>query len=404
MKKRMKKLRIFSAPMHYHVARDMDSALVEMGHDLVKFTEWSSPSYTPIERKKEGERCKIFPRYFSPQWAEKEKPRINKKLIEEVKKAHEKRKLDLFMTEVDTRVTYPETIEEIKKLGIPTLNFAHDDIPEPHFMRVCKDLALVFDYNWTIQPGAIKSYKKIGAEVFYAPIGANPHIFKPYNCEREFDVTFIGKNKDYRKKVLQTIADEGIDIRVWGEHWNLNIIKIKIRAGYYLNVLRHSQEKLRELSDLFWSDLVWCMSDLVWCIKHFGKGRKIFGPYLSDDEMIKMYSRSKISLNFSGITTPGLHARDFDKAQKGIKGTDFDAPMSGAFYLTEYSDEIAQLYKIGKEIETFKSISELVDKIKYYLENPTEAEAIREAGRQRALRDYTWIKVFERVFNEIGLA
>ena len=114
-----------------------------------------------------------------------------------------------------------------------------------------------------------------------------------------------------------------------------------------------------------------------------------------------MYSQSKISLGFSGLTA--TYINDFDKSPKAVKGRDFEAPMSGAFYLTDHSDEIAQLYDIGKEIETFKNISDLVDKTKYYLENPVETEAIRKAGRKKALRNYTWEKSFEKIFDEIGI-
>ena len=380
------KMRIFSAqPYYFPFGRDLNSALVEMGHDLViKSDEWSGPAFN----SKRKDRKEYYERL------EKEKPGVNKRWIEEVEKAHEKKKVDLFVSATDMLITYPETIEKIKRLGIPTLNLHHDDIPEAYFNKMCKDLALVFDYNWTFQMGAIKSYKKIGAKVIYAPAGANPQLFKPYNCEREFDVIFIGRNKGYRRKIIKTIVDEGIDIRVWGDGWR-NIVMI---IGLDLNELRASQDKVRKSLDLFWSEL-------VWHTRHFGKIKKIFGTYLSVDEMIKMYSRSNIALNFSGYFELKVDVNiDFDKAPKGIKGTDFEAPMSGAFYLTEYSDEIAQMYKIGKEIETYRNVPELMDKIKYYLENPIEAESIRKAGRQRALRDYTWEKGFEKVFNEMGIS
>ncbi len=385
--KEMKKLRIFTDPLRYTFDRDINSTLVEMGHDVVKFNEWNFPNYHPSRR--EGEKA--------VERIKTEKSMINKRLIEEVKKAHEKKKIDLFLSVTDTMFTYPETIEKIKKIGIPTLNLAHDAAPKSYFMSLIKDLALVFDYNWTAQPEAIKSYKKIGAEVFYVHYGANPHIYKPYNCERKYDVTFMGRNRSftYRKKVIQTIVDAGIDIRVWGDGWQPSIPQIKTVILSDLSEMIHGQGKLREKL---------LQSELVWYIRHFGKVKKIFGPFLSDDEMVKMYSRSKINLNFSGITTQGLHGEDFDKAPRTLKGTDFEAPMSGAFYLTEYLDEIAELYKIGKEIETYRSIPELVDKIKYYLENPDEAEAIRKAGRQRALKDHTLEKVFEKVFNEIGFS
>lgn len=279
------KMRIFSAqPYYFPFGRDLNSALVEMGHDLViKSDEWSGPAFNSKrkERKEYYERLK------------KEKTGVNKRWIKEVEKAHEKKKVDLFVSATDMLITYPETIEKIKRLGIPTLNIAHDDIPESVFFEQCKDLALAFDYNWTFQMEAIKSYKKIGAKVIYVPVGANPHLFKPYNCEREFDVIFIGRNKGYRRKILKTIADMGIDIRVWGDGWR-NIVMI---IGLDLYELRASQDKVRKSLDLFWSEL-------VWHIRHFGKIKKIFGTYLSVDEMIKMYSRSNITLNFSGYFEP----------------------------------------------------------------------------------------------------
>lgn len=378
-------MRIFSAQPYLPFSRDLNAALVEMGHDVVfKSNEYSGPDHESNikDRKKDYERLK------------NEKPGINKRWIEEVKKAHEKKKVDLFVSATDMLITYPDTIEKIKRFGIPTLNIAHDDIPEGVFIEHCQDLALAFDYNWTFQLGAIKRYKKIGANVIYSPGGANPHLFKSYNCKREFDVIFMGRNKGYRRNILKTIVDEGFDVSAWGDGWR----NIRMTIGLDLNEVRASHEKVRKSLDLFWSEL-------VWHIRHFGKVKRIFGPYLSVDEMIKMYSQSKITLNFPGyfeVNNKDINM-DFDKSPKGIKGRDFEATMSGAFYLTEYTDEIAQLYEVGKEIETYRNVTELVDKIKYYLENPLEAESIRKAGRQRALKDYTWAKCFEIVFNEMDL-
>jgi len=361
----------------------LENALREMGHDVIKF-KWNL--YFPTKKSR-------------IEWEKKGKYIKNKQLVEEVQKAHEKKKVDLCISTRDGSEMCTEAIEKIKAFGIPTLNFATDDVPESLFEKYYKDIVLVFDYNWTIQRGAFKNYKKIGAKFIYAPHGADPHLFRPYDCKREFDVTFVGLNCFYRKKLLQIIVDEGIDLHVWGSGWRRDIWKIAYDVWRDLKFLckfrdlQNQKERARQVSELFWSDI-------FWYIKHFNRLKKIFGFTLSIEEMVRMYSRSKISLNFSG--TIGPYEKNFCKAVKTIKGRDIEAPMSGAFYLTEHSDEIAQLYKIGKEIETYRSIPELVDKIKYYLENPAEAEAVRKAGRQRALRDYTWKKCFEQVFNKIG--
>jgi spore maturation protein CgeB len=74
----------------------------------------------------------------------------------------------------------------------------------------------------------------------------------------------------------------------------------------------------------------------------------------------------------------------------GLKLRDFDAPMSGSCYLTQYNEDLRGLYDIGHEIETYQSIKNCVDRVRYLLEHDIEREKIAFAGRQRALRDHTW--------------
>jgi spore maturation protein CgeB len=241
---------------------------------------------------------------------------------------------------------------------------------------------------------AVQFYKKIGANVIHVPGGANHYIFKQYDCEQDIDVNFIGKNKGYRKDVIKTIVDEGIDIRVYGRVWNMHPAE---RIGKYLNALKYSQDKYRKTTNMLWSDL-------VWYTRHFSKTKKIFGPYLPIEGIAEIFNRSKITLGSSGAKgTSYTEDGDINKSVKALKGRDFEAPLCGAFYITEHVDAIAQLYEIGEEIETFKNVPELVDKIKYYLENPDEIDAIGKAGRERALREYTWEKCIEKVFDKIGI-
>jgi len=77
--------------------------------------------------------------------------------------------------------------------------------------------------------------------------------------------------------------------------------------------------------------------------------------------------------------------------------------MCRTCYLTGYTDEIAEFYEIGKEIDTYSSPEELVDKAKFYIDHPNEAEKLREAGYQKALSDHTWECRFEQLFKEIGI-
>lgn len=46
---------------------------------------------------------------------------------------------------------------------------------------------------------------------------------------------------------------------------------------------------------------------------------------------------------------------------------------------------------------------ELLDKTKFYLSHPREAEKLREAGYRRARRDHTWQRRFEQLFQATAL-
>ena len=115
--------------------------------------------------------------------------------------------------------------------------------------------------------------------------------------------------------------------------------------------------------------------------------------------MIKMYSRSKISLGFSSCGDTHLTRRRILQ----VRLRDFEAPMSGAFYMVEYMEELEEFFESGKEIVCYHDKADLADKIKYYLAHDAEREAIRQAGYRRAVNDHTWHKRFEEVFKQMGL-
>ena len=78
--------------------------------------------------------------------------------------------------------------------------------------------------------------------------------------------------------------------------------------------------------------------------------------------------------------------------------------MCRTCFLTGNTDEIAEFYKVGKEIETYNSTEEFIDKVRFYLSHPQAAERLRELGYQRARLDHTWVRRFEQLFREIGMS
>lgn len=113
-----------------------------------------------------------------------------------------------------------------------------------------------------------------------------------------------------------------------------------------------------------------------------------------------MYSRSRISLGFSSC---GETHRSGERVLQ-VRLRDFEAPMSGAFYMVEYMDELQEFFEDGKEIVCYHDKHDLAEKAKFYLSHDAERERIRWAGHRRAVGEHTWQQRFRRVFREVGLA
>ncbi|MCK5347709.1 MAG: glycosyltransferase, partial [Candidatus Heimdallarchaeota archaeon] len=78
----------------------------------------------------------------------------------------------------------------------------------------------------------------------------------------------------------------------------------------------------------------------------------------------------------------------------------FETTGTGSFLLTEYHKNINRYFEPGTEIETFEDSTEMLEKIKYYLEHPEEREAIARNGQERCLKQYS-MEVRTAEFNKI---
>lgn len=304
---------------------------------------------------------------------EKDRKRFSEMLFQEIKKQNSLKEINLFFSYFWSSSILPEVIDKIKDLGIITVNFYCNNI---HQFNLVSEIAPYYDYCMVPEREALQKYINVGANPIHIQMAANPDFYKPYNLKREYDVTFVGQNYLNRQNYVEYLYKNGIDIHVWGPGWeralrpnnNGLVNRIKSKIGLNKPVLPKSN---------------------------------VNRP-LADDELVKNYSRSKISLNFSEVSLQDKN-EDFGKLKRHIRLRDFEAPMSGAFYITGYQEELKEYYEIGKEIICYKTKEDLLDKIKYYLKHQDEAETIRIAGQKRAIKDHTWENRFRELFRKIGL-
>lgn len=99
----------------------------------------------------------------------------------------------------------------------------------------------------------------------------------------------------------------------------------------------------------------------------------------SETELYKAYYASKINLNVS------LHS-----IETGIPQRVFDIMSVGGFVLSNYQEEIEELFTIDKEIVTYRSKEEYLDKISYYLKRDEVRTRIGINGYLKVRDNYTY--------------
>ena len=278
-------------------------------------------------------------------WNDSIKSQMNRDLIKTLSQWCRRHPVDVIFTYLSGENVTPATVQKMSSLGIPMVNMYLND-KENFVGKAYKGLALgtrdigrYFDLCWTSTEDAIKKYCVEGSLPIYLPEGANPDLHKPYEIAKTIDVSFVGQCYGYRPKVVERLKRRGFHIEAYGHGWPN-------------------------------------------------------GP-LTVGEMIRTYSRSKINLGFGGVgDLLDSHC---------LKGRDFEVPMSGGLYLTEYNPELASCYDLGKEIVSYVDFEDLVNKIKFLLSNPEEAERIRKRGFLRARSEHSWEMRFEKIFRLFGL-
>lgn len=335
--------------------------LVDLGHDVVRFDYDLGPTFQHLDTRSSVDRAFIA----------EHRPALEEALFRQVEQAHRKQPIDLFFSYFYSAVCRPDVIRAIGALGIRTANWYCNASYQFHLIE---ELAPAYDCSFVPEKFRLEDYRRVGAHPLYVQEAANPAIYGPRDVALEYDATFVGQCYGDRPDFVRRLLEAGIDVRVWGHGWRA--------SGPPRSPLARALERV---------GLRAAMSSPV--------PARIAGPPLSDDDLVAMYSRSRVSLGFSSC---GETHADGERIVQ-VRLRDFEAPMSGAFYVVEHMDELGEFFDLEREVVTYRDGVELADKVRYYLAHPAERERIRLAGLRRARAEHTWQRRFQTAFEAIGL-
>ena len=201
------------------------------------------------------------------------------------------------------------------------------------------ELIPALDLMLVTSPESVEWYHKEGIPALFFQEASSPDFFFPMNLEKRYEVGFVGAKYGIREKIVTALKQNNIIVQTYGSGWE--------------------------------------------------NGR------LPLENTNRFFNECKIVL---GVGTVG-YCEDF----YSLKLRDFDAPMSGVFYITHDNKDLNELYRVDKEIVTYRTVNECVEKVKYYLKNDSDREYIAKAGYNRAIKEHTWEKRFDCLFRVLKI-
>lgn len=202
-----------------------------------------------------------------------------------------------------------------------------------HFMAAIPQYDLMLAYRHA----NLADFKKAGAycvqlmRSWFVPERSHPVTLDDRERERfAADVVFIGHYEpDQRLAYLEAIVENGYRLKLFGP------------TKYWQGPLSQSS-KLRQFAPV-----------------HMAWG----------EDYNRALCGAKIALCFFSKLNRDTYTRRC-----------FEIPATGTLMLSEYSDDLASLYREGVEADYFRSQEEMLSKIEYYLGHPEQAQRVARAG------------------------
>lgn len=248
-----------------------------------------------------------------------------------------------------------------------------------------------FDFVFACCPQFINIFKKENIKCYELNHAFESTIHSKLflnNNYPETDFIFIGSFipssdfHDYRRQLIENLLKSNVDVSIYSNLPNEKKIAAQ-KIGFLissflkkigLKELAYSLPLIKKTSRLTESPQKLILSDKF-------KKNTITTP-LFGIEMLKALSKSKISFNSHGGVS-GEYAANIRL---------FETTGAGACLLTDYKKNISQFFEPDKEIVTYNSIDECIEKAKWLLNNPNDRKQIANAGQAKTLSEHTFQK------------
>lgn len=310
-----------------------------------------------------------------------------------------------------------EVAEACYRKGLRYISWVYDS---PQISTYRKEAFYPTNFIFTFDRAQAERLKAIGLQhVYYQPLAANIAKTSILNITDEeiaayaSDISFVGQlyKREYYRRFLNSMTTESREKYLtmlenlscdWGKGKN-----IFEKADDVDEVLRQEILKiiLKPECALEHEYIAWVMTvapalahrERVEVLKRCGQkfqtrlytddqvepgelpGVTVCPKVYFDTDMYKVFFSSRINLNLT-----------LRSIETGVPQRVFDIMSVGGFAMSNYQEEMEELFVPDKEIVLFHNMDEMMDRAAYYLSHETERVRIAMAGYDRVRREYNY--------------
>jgi len=186
----------------------------------------------------------------------------------------------------------------------------------------------------------------------YLPLAADPSIYKPMRSRDQYraNVVFAGTATPRRERLLGELLEFGL--AVWGPGWRRTSLRDYCR-----------------------------------------------GEQLDTENFVRAYAGASVAVNIhrSADAEPAV-------AERGVNQRTFEIAAIGVPQVVDYRGDLEGLFEDRSELLVYRSVEELRSLVEAVLQDSSAGEAIAAAGRQRVLREHTYMHRLKQLLNAVRQA
>jgi len=182
------------------------------------------------------------------------------------------------------------------------------------------------DLYWTSWRTGVLVHRSVGGRAWFGGAAADPTFHRALPPTEETDVLFLGQAYGARREIIGELRDLGVNVTCRGHGWD--------------------------------------------------------GGFVSFEDYVRLYATAKIVLGISAVGA-------MDDVTI-LKGRDFEAPMCGTCYVTQYTEELSEFFDLGSEVGCYSTPLQAAELIVTLLNDPPRREAMRKRALAASLENNTW--------------